>query len=125
GSGCNVRRSAIGSEGVLRLRTRTSAPRRTMVLTISTILTIGIVLAPTAQAGEGYRARMLRLVNATRDKHDLHTLRIDKSLTRDAMRHTHRMIAKNEIYDPRNLSKILADEPWDDVGASVVGCADT
>jgi len=65
------------------------------------------------------------MVNATRDKHDLHTLRIDRSLTRDAVRHTRRMINRNAIYDPRNLTKMLADEPWDDVGASVVGCADT
>lgn len=65
------------------------------------------------------------MVNATRDHHDLHTLRIDRSLTRDALRHTRRMITSNAIYDPRNLTKILQDEPWDSVGASNVGCADT
>ena len=89
------------------------------------MLVLGIALAPAAEAGDGYRSRVLRMVNATRDKHDLHTLRVDRSLTRDALRHTHRMIAKNAIYDPRNLTKILRDEPWDDVGASVVGCADS
>jgi hypothetical protein len=35
------------------------------------------------------------------------------------------MIASNAIYDPSNLARILQNEPWDDVGASVVGCADT
>ncbi len=65
------------------------------------------------------------MVNATRDSHHLHTLSIDSSLTRDALRHTRRMVASNAIYDPRNLTRILQDEPWDDVGASVVGCADT
>jgi uncharacterized protein YkwD len=35
------------------------------------------------------------------------------------------MIASNAIYDPTNLTRILQDEPWDDVGASNVGCADT
>lgn len=39
------------------------------------------------------------------------------------MRHTRRMIDENAIYDPRNLTKILRDEPWEDVGASAVGCA--
>jgi uncharacterized protein YkwD len=86
---------------------------------------LGIVVAPAARAGTGFRSKVLRMVNATRDAHDLHTLRIDTSLSRDAMRHTRRMIAKDAIYDPRNLTKILQDEPWDDVGASVVGCAGT
>jgi uncharacterized protein YkwD len=96
-----------------------------VVVTVSAILALAIAFAPGAEAGTGFRSKVLRMVNATRDKHDLHTVRIDRSLTRDAMRHTRRMIAKNAIYDPRNLSKILQDEPWDDVGASVVGCADT
>jgi uncharacterized protein YkwD len=94
-----------------------------MVVTVSAILTLGIAFAPAARAGEGYRLKLLKMVNAARDKRDLHTLRVDKSLTRDAMRHTRRMLAKNAIYDPRNLDKIMANEPWDDVGASVVGCA--
>lgn len=105
--------------------TRTSKPRRTVVVTVSAILALGIAFAPAARAGNGFRSKVLRMVNATRDNHDLHTLRIDRSLTRDALRHTRRMIANNAIYDPRNLTKILQDEPWDDVGASVVGRADT
>jgi len=108
----------------MRLRTRVSAPRCAAVLMISTILIVGVMLAPTARAG-GIRGKVLRMVNATRENHDLHTLRIDTSLTRDALRHTRRMIDRNAIYDPRNLARILRDEPWDDVGASVVGCADT
>jgi uncharacterized protein YkwD len=96
-----------------------------VVVTVSTILALGIVVAPAAEAGTGFRSKVLRMVNATRDNHDLHSLRIDTSLARDAMRHTRRMIAKDAIYDPRNLSRILQDEPWDQVGASVVGCAGT
>jgi uncharacterized protein YkwD len=65
------------------------------------------------------------MVNTTRNNHDLHTLRIDRSLSRDALRHTRHMIASNAIYDPTNLTRILQDEPWDVVGASAVGCADT
>ena len=81
----------------MRLGTRTSKPRWTVVITVSTILTLGIVFAPAAEA----------------------------SLSRDAMRHTRRMVAQNSIYDPRNLTEMLHDEPWNQVGASVVGCADT
>jgi uncharacterized protein YkwD len=109
---------------VLRLGTRTSKPRWALVA-FSTILAIGIVLAPAASGGTGYRSQVLRMVNATRDHRGLHTLRIDASLSRDAMRHTRRMIADDAIYDPRNLSRILRDEPWNNVGASVVGCADS
>jgi uncharacterized protein YkwD len=109
----------------LRLGTRTSTPRRTLVVTVSTILALAIAFAPAARAGTGLRSKVLRMVNATRDNHDLHTLRIDRSLSRDAMRHTRDMIASNAIYDPSNLARILRNEPWDDVGASVVGCADT
>lgn len=109
----------------MRLGTRTSNPRRTVIVTVSAILALGIAFAPAARAGSGVRSKVLRMVNATRHNHDLHTLRIDSSLTRDGLRHTRRMIANNAIYDPRNLSRILRDEPWDQVGASAVGCADT
>ena len=105
--------------------TRTSKPRSPVVVTVSAILVLGITSAPAALAGTGYRSKVLRMVNATRSHHDLHTLRIDASLSRDATRHTRRMIADNAIYDPRNLSRILRDEPWNNVGASVVGCADS
>jgi uncharacterized protein YkwD len=107
------------------LGTRTSKPRRRVVVTVSAILALGIAFAPAARAGGGLRSKVLRMVNATRVNHDLHTLRIDSSLSRDALRHTRQMIANNAIYDPSNLTRILRDEPWDDVGASVVGCADT
>jgi uncharacterized protein YkwD len=107
------------------LGTRTSKPRRTVVLMVSAILALGIAFAPAAQAGSGFRSKVLRMVNATRNNHGLHTLRIDRSLSRDALRHTRRMISDNAIYDPTNLTGILQDEPWDQVGASAVGCADT
>jgi uncharacterized protein YkwD len=95
------------------------------ILIFTTILTLVVAFAPAAHAGSGYRSKLLRMVNATRNNHDLHRLRMDRSLTRDALRHTRRMIDENAIYDPLNLTRILQDEPWDDVGASVVGCADS
>ncbi len=97
----------------------------TLIVTLTTILTLSVAFAPAARAGSGYRSKLLRMVNATRSSHDLHRVRMDRSLTRDARRHTRRMIDENAIYDPLNLTTILQDEPWDDVGASVVGCADS
>ena len=105
--------------------TRTSNSRPTVVVTVSAILALGIAFAPAALAGGGSRSKVLRMVNATRINHDLHTLRIDSSLSRDALRHTRHMIANNAIYDPTNLTRLLQDEPWDVVGASAVGCAGT
>jgi uncharacterized protein YkwD len=97
----------------------------TLIVMLTTILTLSVAFAPAARAGSGYRSKLLRMVNATRSVHDLHRVRMDRSLTRDALRHTRRMIDENAIYDPLNLTTILQDEPWDDVGASVVGCADS
>lgn len=97
----------------------------TLIVTLTTILTLSVAFAPAARAGSGYRSKLLRMVNATRSSHDLYRVRMDRSLTRDALRHTRRMIDENAIYDPLNLTTILQDEPWDDVGASVVGCADS
>ena len=102
-----------------------SMRRWIVVLTLSTTLLLQVASASIASAGDAYGSTILRLVNATRDSHGLHTLRVDTSLSRDAMRHTRRMIDKNAIYDPLNLTRILRDEPWDEVGASVVGCAST
>ena len=107
------------------MRTRSGRPHMTLIVTLTTILTLSVAFAPAARAGSGYRSKLLRMVNATRSSHDLHRVRMDRSLTRDALRHTRRMIDANAIYDPLNLTTILQDEPWDDVGASVVGCADS
>jgi len=96
-----------------------------LILILTMILTLVVAFAPAAHAGSGYRSKLLRMVNATRNNRDLHRLRLDRSLTRDALRHTRRMIGENAIYDPRNLTRILQNEPWDEVGASVVGCADS
>jgi len=93
------------------------------VLAFVAIVVLGTVLVPDAVAG--YRGRVLRMVNATRDRHGLHLVTIDRSLSRKAMHHTRRMISDGAIYDPRNLARILRGEPWTTVGASNVGCAST
>jgi hypothetical protein len=41
------------------------------------------------------------------------------------MQHTNRMIDRNAIYDPTNLSQLMSGEPWNSIAASVVGCART
>jgi uncharacterized protein YkwD len=99
--------------------------RRATILTLAfvTVVVLGTVMAPGAEAG--YRARVLRMVNNARDNRDLHLVKIDRSLSRKAMRHTRKMIANGAIYDPRNLVRLLRGEPWTTVGASNAGCAGT
>src|SRR5262245_31255196 len=109
------------------MRVPEAGRRRAMILMLAlvTSVVLSTVLAPQAAAGSGYRGRVLRMVNATRENYHLHQVRIDTSLSRKAMHHTRQMIERNAIYDPTNLSSILQGEPWDSVGASIVGCAGT
>jgi uncharacterized protein YkwD len=94
----------------------------TVALATTIALALGTAFAPHAGA-LGYRGRMLKMVNATRERHDLRRLRIDRSFSRDAVRHTRRMVTQNRVFDPPNLADYLADEPWEEIGASVSGCA--
>jgi uncharacterized protein YkwD len=94
-----------------------------LTLVVFVTMMLWTVLAPEAVAG--YRGRVLRMVNATRENHGLHTVRIDSSLSAKAMRHTRLMLDRNAIYDPTNLSQLMSGEPWSTVAASVVGCART
>lgn len=91
-----------------------------LTLVIFVMMVLWTMLAPAAVAG--YRGRVLRMVNATRENHGLHTVRIDSSLSAKAMRHTRRMLDRNAIFDPPNLSQLMSGELWSTVAASVTGC---
>lgn len=95
-----------------------------IVLATSLVLFLETASAQTANA-IGYRGRLLKMINNVRERHELRELRIDRSLSRDAVRHTRRMVEANDIYDPPDLATFLADEPWERIGASVSGCAGT
>jgi len=104
----------------------TSARRRAVLATITALmLTTGVVDAPAAGAGTGFRVKLLRLVNASREGHDLHTLALNSSLSNDATRHTRKMLLQDRIFDPPNLQEILSRYPWDNLGAAAVGCEDS
>jgi uncharacterized protein YkwD len=95
-----------------------------IVLATSLVLFVETASAQTANA-IGHRGRLLKMINNVRERHDLRELRIDRSLSRDAVRHTRRMVEANDIFDPANLDTFLSDEPWEVFGASVSGCAGT
>jgi hypothetical protein len=93
--------------------------------TTATLL-LGLIQAPAANAaGVDKQVKMLRIVNATRARRDLHLLKLDRTLSRDSMTHTRIMVRKDRIYDPPNLAEILEKYRWDDLGADVVGCGHT
>jgi uncharacterized protein YkwD len=95
------------------------------VATTATLL-LGLIQAPAANgAGIDQQRKMLRIVNATRARHDLRLLKLNRELSRDAMVHTRIMVRKDRIYDPPNLAEILEKYEWDDLGADVVGCGHT
>jgi uncharacterized protein YkwD len=104
---------------------RPSVRRRSLLVAVLVAtLALGISSAPPAAARAGDRVRLLHLINTTRERHDLRALRFNGSLSRDAMRHTHRMIRQDRVFDPPNLESILNRYPYD-LGAAAVGCADT
>src|SRR5918995_5474087 len=105
----------------------TPANRRRILVVAVVIMAmfmLSVAEGPVARA-DGYRHKLLRLLNQTRASHGLGPVKIDRSLSDDARVHTHRMIREDQIYDPYNLAAILSDYSWDDVGADVVGCAAT
>jgi uncharacterized protein YkwD len=104
-------------------RFRLLRPRAIAALALAAALMFG--LAPPAHAGDGYRDTLLELLNDTRARHDLHALRLNRSLARDAKRHTRKMVRQDRIFDPPNLEEILGPYPYDDLGAAAVGCDTT
>jgi hypothetical protein len=107
---------------------RANGRRSLLLLSVATtaILVLGLVQAPAADAaGSGWQHKMLRIVNATRERRDLHLLKLNRVLSRDSLEHTRRMVRVDRIFDPPNLVEILAKYRWDDLGADVVGCGHT
>jgi uncharacterized protein YkwD len=102
---------------------RLRRPRAIAVLALAASLLLGS--APPAEAGAGSRATLLELINETRAQHDLRTLRLNRSLSRHAERHSRRMVRQDRIFDPPDLEEILGPYPYDDVGAAAVGCETT
>ena len=100
--------------------------RVAIAIVIATALMIFLETASAQTANAiGARGKLLKMINDVRGRNDLRELRIDRSLSRDAVRHTRRMVEANEVFDPANLDAILSDEPWELIGASVSGCAGT
>jgi uncharacterized protein YkwD len=105
-------------------RTRSTVRRRGCVAIIAAAVCLS-ALAPAPVAIAGAPRKMLQMVNESRARHDLRPLKLDRSLHPPSRRHTNRMIREDRIFDPPNLAEILSGYAYDDLGADVVGCANT
>jgi uncharacterized protein YkwD len=101
--------------------------RGTLVSLLVLTLGFGVLGAPSAQASptDTYRTTLLNILNRTRAQHGLRPVKINLPLSDDALVWSNVMIRKDRIYDPPNLTQLLAPYRWNDVGADVVGCGST
>ncbi len=89
------------------------------MLSATVVSTLGAV---PAQAGTaGMQRRYLRIINHSREAHDLKPLRLQSGLTDDAMRHTRKMVRRGRLFDPRNLYRVLSPYRYE-IGGDIVGC---
>jgi uncharacterized protein YkwD len=98
--------------------------RAALVGSLVVSLTLGIGVAPSAEAGP-LRTKFLNVINRVRANHDLPAIKLNVRLSDDAKSHTRKMIRRGILFDPRNLYELLEPYRWDDLGADVVGCHDS
>jgi uncharacterized protein YkwD len=108
-----------------RIRSRGLAA---FVLSLSLLLSALLwgVATDQARAGEAARDRsvMLQLTNQARLDHRLDALRLDRQLSRYAMRHSRAMANRGELFHTENLTAVLGGVRWS-VGGENVGMAPT
>jgi uncharacterized protein YkwD len=81
-------------------------PRIRSVLVFGALLVTFVAAGPTVPAhAAGLRGRMLHLVNRTRANHDLHRLRLNRSLSHQAHHHSARMAARGTIFHTPGLER--------------------
>ncbi len=110
----------------MRLRTGSATRRGTLVALLVLCLGIGLVpgIAQATSQAE-YRTKLLAIINRARTNHGERPVKINLRLSRDALKHTNKMVSQQRLYDPPHLYQLLAPYQWDDLGADVVGCDDT
>lgn len=98
-------------------------PRAAITLLLSMTLTLGSLGAAPAHA-ETLRQRFLEMINETRDRHGLRPLKLSASVSRDALRHSRRMVTRDRIFHSPDLPESLDPYDWR-LWAENVGCAST
>jgi uncharacterized protein YkwD len=96
--------------------------RRALAVLVLATVALTIVHAPVAGAATRHRDVLLRMINESREQHDLRPVELDASLSKAAVRHTRAMLSRDRLFHP-DLREVLAPYPWDEIGAAAVGCA--
>lgn len=87
---------------------------------LSALLVFGAVGAAPAEA-RTHRARLLDMINDSREKQGLDPVKLNVRLSDDAHRHSRRMVRLDELFDVPNLAALLKPYHWT-YGAEAVGC---
>ena len=98
--------------------------RLAFVAAVVVALVVGL-LPPAANAGTGYRTELLRLLNDARARNELDAVGLDLDLSRDAQKHTRRMVRRDRLFHPSDLEEMLRGTAYERFGAGAVGCAST
>lgn len=102
---------------------RTTGGRRAVsVLLIAALFALGGVAAAPPSEARTYRARLLDMINHSREQRDLDAVRLNVRLSADARHHARRMVRQGRLFDVPNLPRLLKPYHWTKVGADVVGC---
>jgi uncharacterized protein YkwD len=106
------------------MRTVTFRNRTRIALVL--LLFLPLLLGPRAEANAGgsarYRSRMLQLVNDVRDRNDRRLLRVDRKLSRYAIRHSQEMADAGYLFHTPDLASKLDGRNWS-IGGENVGFA--
>jgi uncharacterized protein YkwD len=106
------------------MTTITSRNRTRIALVL--LLCLPLLVGPRTEARAGgsaeYRAKMLQLVNDVRDRNDRRLLRVDRKLSRYAIRHSRLMADAGYLFHTPDLASKLDGRNWS-IGGENVGLA--
>ena len=106
------------------MKTTTSRNRTRIALVL--LLCLPLLVGPRTEARAGgsprYRVKMLQLVNDVRDRNDRRLLRVDRKLSRYAVRHSRQMADAGYLFHTPDLASKLDGRNWS-IGGENVGFA--
>ena len=106
------------------MRTMTFRNRTRIALVL--LLLLPLLLGPRTDASaggsDGFRTKMLQLVNDVRDRNNRRLLRVDRKLSRYAIRHSRLMADAGYLFHTSDLASKLDGRNWS-IGGENVGYA--
>ncbi len=96
--------------------------RSLLACTLTGVLLCGLA-GSQALAATPRQASMLRLINGARERHGLHTLKLNKVLSRMATHHSDRMEDRNKLFHTADMTKKLSRWKWNVWGENIAYAA--